>query len=292
MIDVDELVASVRTLAPFPQSSARIVSLLSAPTFEVGAVTDVIERDPALTATLLKLANSAMYAASSPIATVRSAVVRLGSGPVLLLAVSAATSRALKEPLPAYDLAAGDLWKRAVTTSTSAELIGRHARGVLPPETTTVALLLDIGKILLAPFLGDEVLDALREESAHPDGAFDWRAEQAVLSVHHAEIGARMARQWDLPATIVEGIRLQHQPGVAPVRAPDAVPGVHPSEFARLCDVVHVAGALGHRLAADADRRGLDDLGVDPEALRRLDLDDAALGAVAEEVEQKTHDLL
>ncbi len=290
MIDIDALVETVGALAPLPQSSAKLVRLLAQPGFDVGAVAEVIERDAALTAQILRTTNSALHAASMPITTVRKAVVRLGFGPVLFLAVSAAATRVLKRAVPEYDIREGEMWMHSVMCSLSAESLCRRVRGPLPPETATVALLHDIGKLILARFLSPAVVSVLHEATKDRQGGIDYQAEFDVLDLQHSDVGALVAQQWKLPETIVHGIRLHHDPSLAYDQAPENPQGIGARDFGRMCDVVHLSDCIVHRIDAatqvdppDWNQMSIDH-GLDPGSLERLEIDVAVLPEVAAEV--------
>ena len=79
-----------------------------------------------------------------------------------------------------------------------------------PPEAATAALLHDVGKLVMARFLGPEVLEALRAREAH--GLTRMDAEAEVLGTDHAELGGLIARSWSLPESLVRGIREHGRP--------------------------------------------------------------------------------
>lgn len=211
MIDLKKLVASASKLDPLPDTVLRLVDLLQKPDVEIKEVEQAFAADGALTAQLLRQANSAGSAAANKIGTVDAAVVRLGLDSVLALAVGAAAQKHLNAPATAFGLNEGDLWRHGQYARLAVDAMRRLLRKKIPPEAQTAALLHDIGKIVMARFLKPDVLAVLY---AANDGepAVRLQAEREVLEVHHGELGGLIAQSWNLPDPIVRGIIYHHTP--------------------------------------------------------------------------------
>ena len=134
---------------------------------------EIVQFDEALTASLLRSANSSWSASRSEITTVRDAVIRLGASPVLALTLGMNGSGAISgDALPKYGLSEGELWRHSVAASLAAELLTQLAAHRPPPETATAALLHDVGKLVMALSSIHPPRRALREHQergARPD---------------------------------------------------------------------------------------------------------------------------
>jgi HD-like signal output (HDOD) protein len=210
VIDLDELAQAASQLEPLPVSSTRLAALVCAGTPELGQVVEIVQFDEALTASLLRTANSSWSASRSDIKTVRDAVIRLGASPVLALTLGMNVRRRLGDSLPEYGLSEGMLWRHSVAASLAAELVTSRAAHRPPPEAATAALLHDVGKLVMARFLDRSLLDQMRECQA--GGATHLEAEMVVLGIDHAELGGLIARSWGLPDSLVQGIREHGRP--------------------------------------------------------------------------------
>ena len=245
MIDLDELAQAASQLEPLPVSSTRLAALVCAGTPELGQVVEIVQFDEALTATLLRSANSSWSASRSDIKTVRDAIIRLGASPVLALTLGMTVRRHLGDSLPEYGLSEGMLWRHSVAASLAAELLTARAAHRPPPEAATAALLHDVGKLLMARFLDRSLLEQMREIEAQ--GATNLEAEMAVLGIDHAELGGLIARSWGLPDSLVQGIREHGRPR----------PGCNAIVYTvYLADVL--AKAAGAGLGDDSYLRGAD----------------------------------
>ena len=209
MIDLDALTTAAEALEPLPASVTRLATLASGEP-HIDAVVEVVQFDQALTAALLATANSSWSASRTRVTTVRDAVVRLGTGPVLSLALGASVRGRMHRAVPEYGRAEGELWEHSVAALLAAELLGRRAPVPPPAETATAALLHDVGKLVMARFLDDDLLRALH--MAAEEGVGRRRAEREVLGVDHAELGGLVAQTWRLPPSLVRGIGYHHDP--------------------------------------------------------------------------------
>jgi len=195
MIHIDTLIETANRLEPLPSSLARLASLVVDEDSDIREIVDVVSFDQALTVRLLKIANSAFSASVSEITNVRAAVLRLGKGMVLSVAMGDAVKGPLNKAIPEYGLSQGDLWMHSVTAALAAETLGPYCKIKVPPAAFTAALLHDIGKLVISGFLTPDIQTYLN------------RAErEGGLTRMQAE------RNWELPESIIKGISYHHTP--------------------------------------------------------------------------------
>ena len=234
MLDYQRLVRAAESLDPVPISVSRLVAIVAHDHWAFSDVEQVIALDQALTARLLRIANSAWSASLMPIGTVKDAVIRIGIGPTVSFAVGACVGPTFRRALPEYGLAEGQLWRHSVTASLAAEVLAAMSRAEVPAESVTAALLHDVGKLVLARFLTPELLTGLSEARALGERS-SLQAEVDVLGVHHGELGGVVARSWNLPPRLCEAITHHH--------APDRVADV-------VCDTVAVSNMVAKTVEA------------------------------------------
>lgn len=261
--DPAALVERSRTFEPLPGSAARLATLLNQDEWMIRQVEDVVREDLGLTSRVLRYANSAWAAHLPTVATVRDAIMRLGVGTVLSLAVAEGVRSRLMPARPAFDLQPGRLWQHAVASALGAELVIRRTPVVVRPEAVTAALLHDVGKVLFDEALDDQSLAALRQAWTH-DARPRLEAERDVLGIDHAALGGLVATHWGLPATVAEAITHHHTPSLAPTP---------------VCDTVHLANALA-KLTGYGPLIAEVNGPVDRDALARLSLETADLHAL------------
>jgi HD-like signal output (HDOD) protein len=203
------LVSSVDALEPLPLTVLRLTEVISQGEHDISEIVEVVSLDQALTAALLRRANSAMSGTRAPVATVREAVVRLGSGPLLSMAFAATVSNRMIAAMPAYGMVEGELWQNSVAASVTADVIRTMANAYVPSEASTAALLHDIGKVVICNHYGPQTMQMLIK-AAETDHVSPLHVERTVFGADHAQIGGVVAGRWNLPETIVEAISFHH----------------------------------------------------------------------------------
>lgn len=275
MIDLEELIRRAESVEPLPQSAQRLATLLADPDSDTEEVVRTVSTDPALAARVLRAANSAANAARVGARTPREAIVRLGRGAVLTMAVAGGVARELRGAVPEYGLAREALWRHSVAATTAVEAMLPHVKVVVPPEAATAALLHDVGKIVMAQFLAPTTLEYLGR-AQREGGLSERQAEAELLGAHHAELGALMARTWNLNETIAKGIQYHHDPETG-------------GEV--VCDVVCLADAIAWTIPGGAPRPAMNLESADP-SRARLGIAEGALDAIRATCAERLTELL
>jgi putative nucleotidyltransferase with HDIG domain len=234
MVDLEKLVAQANEMAPLPESSVRLARLIGNAKTDISELVDIIKYDAPLTGRLLRASNSAVAAGDNRATTAEEAVMRLGTGQLLALAMAVGTKPLLNPPLPAYGYGEGGLWRHSVAAAVAAEFLPRFSRLDVPPEAFTAALLHDIGKIVMNRFLSAEILLCLKQ-AEEVDHLSRIEAEKMLLHVHHGELGGMIARHWGLPDRMAQAIAHHHDPEAGK---------------SSLCDFTYVANLLAKHLEA------------------------------------------
>ncbi|NCC23883.1 MAG: HDOD domain-containing protein [Deltaproteobacteria bacterium] len=216
MIKRKIILARIKRIEDLPSSVGKALKTMNDPDVDMGQLTSVLERDPAITANILRLANSAYFGATHKIASLRDAVVRLGSKQLFQLMLTVAVAPRMSPAVSGYDMPACALLEQSLAVAVASELSAATLDIQAPPHTFTAGLLANIGKIVLGQFLevsGQEIV-SLAEEREIP---FD-QAEREILGIDHLEVGAELLRNWSIPEEIVQVVRYRLQPDLLPSR--------------------------------------------------------------------------
>lgn len=233
LIDLDDLLKRTFKLEPLPATSTRLVAMLGGDP-NLREVSDIISLDPALTLRVLRAANSAFSGSKQPVTTVQTALMRMGLGVVVSMAVGAGVRARADKPIPAFGLKAGEFWRHSVASALAIETAA-SLRVHAPPMAFTAALLHDMGKHVLGEFLNVETLNLLQRARAE-GGRTALEAETEVLGVNHAELGGAIVQHWKLPEAIVNAIIHHHDSS----GEPDT-----------LKDTVYMANIIAHRIESE-----------------------------------------
>ena len=180
----------------------------------------LIEEDPQISAKIIGLANSAMVGASRQIKTVREAAMLMGTKRVQSVATSIAILSLMAKP-PTGKFNIQDLWLYSIGIAFAMLGIARFMPARIRPQDDQIFLagmLHDIGYLVLAylaPKLSDKLHTRLAAEAERPA----LEVEREILDICHDELGAELARHWNLPEEIITVLRYHHNPDAAEAAA-------------------------------------------------------------------------
>ncbi len=225
----ERILSKLSSVAAIPTASVELVRLVQEPDAPNSKLAQAIEYDPSLTSNLLRLANSAYFGFSRAVSTVRDAIFLLGRNEIFQLVVASVVGKMTQKSVRGYGLSPSELWDHLMGVAVVSRRLGEALHPKIPSYTFTAGLLHDIGKIVLGTF--GEVDPEPIMELAEQEQIDLVSAEQRILGIDHAEVGARLLESWNLPAYLAEVVRWHHEPGKDPGQA--VVAGL-----------VHVADAL------------------------------------------------
>jgi putative nucleotidyltransferase with HDIG domain len=203
------LLTLVDRMPAFPKSVQRVLQLTRNPDVAPKAIVEVIEKDPVLTARILKVINSAFYSLPNKVAGAAQAVVILGINTVKNLAIRSAAVGMI----PANNGASFDTEKFLLHSLGCAEvsrLLAQKFGDADPAEAYIGGLLHDFGKILFTLYMPEPFKVAL-EDSVSGDTELHLN-ERELMGVDHSVAGALLAQKWQFPETLVDCIRTHHHP--------------------------------------------------------------------------------
>lgn len=181
--------------------------LASDRTTDAQTLVDVIEKDPALTARVLKLANSAITSFRTRVGGLKLAVSLLGNSHILGLTSSVLVLQNFRRPAGAkFDPAR--FWNHGMLTGCCALQLNKHFQLGIRDDLFTYGMIHDIGKIVIYENLPAEFDRII---SLYEGGVPFRQAEVRVLGVDHTVVGALLGEQWKLPNDMVECIRSHHE---------------------------------------------------------------------------------
>ena len=194
-----------KSLPTIPPVLTGIIALIDDDRAGAKKLVELIERDQALTARLLRLANSAFFGQARKVSTIPRAVLLLGFSTVRNLALGVKVWDTLGTGVSRKELEA--LWTHSVQVAALARVIARQRRQVNPDEAFTTGLLHDVGQLVLALRFKELYWDTVRKATSteHLVGL-----EQSSVGVDHAEVGSWLLEAWNLPAVMVEAVRRHH----------------------------------------------------------------------------------
>jgi diguanylate cyclase (GGDEF)-like protein len=193
---LDELKLSGHLPSPTGVGLA-ILELTRAEDYSMGEITRVIQSDPALTGRILKIANSASFAASESVTTVAQAAMRLGVRSVRNVALGFTLVSGNRSGT-CRDFDYGLYWAHSLAVAAMAQGLAGTLRLVSPADAFTCGLLSGVGTLALASIHPERYSQML--ERARLQGTSDLLLlERETFDLDHCELAAAMLRDWKLP---------------------------------------------------------------------------------------------
>lgn len=186
-----------------PLTALSLVRLLASPEPSLAELARVVEMDPALSARVMRAANTPYYGPTKSVRSAARAVVLLGFDTVKALAAAAATGLLGEEA----NFGPPDFWSHSMTVAAAAS-VAADVLGVTQSEAFSAGLQHDIGAALLYRADPDRYSDEIIVRSS----ADRLRAEREAFGVDHPEAGAMALEAWQLPQIFVRAVRTHHSP--------------------------------------------------------------------------------
>lgn len=269
-----EIIRDVKSFPSMSGKAVEVLKLVDDPNSTAAKIEELLRYDPAITANVLKLTNSAYFGLPAKIGSVRQAIVLLGWKRLGKLVMTSCVNAILDKPVLGYDLPSGELWRHSIAVSVAAELLAKELGIAANDEIYTAALLHDLGKLVLGNYVKED-LQAI--ETAAGQGIPFQMAEREVLGTDHAEVGGRLLESWSFPDSLVQSVRWHHEPDGA--KTPSAI-----------IDLVHVANVLCLMIGIGVGREGLR-YEPSPNATKRLGIKTRQLELVASQTLQWSNEL-
>lgn len=209
MHSAQELVSQITALAPLPTVYIRVREVLGDPDGSLVDVSNVVASDPALSARLLKLVNSAAFGFSGKIDTVHRAVSLLGLHQLHDMVLAMSLSGSLNKIQPEhFDI--NRFWRNSMLRGLAARHLAVQIDHPTCERLLVVGLLGDIGQLIMQQVVPKLYQEALRQ--AGNQTSCTAQIERTVIGCDRAELGATLAAQWQLPACFAEIIGAQNNP--------------------------------------------------------------------------------
>ncbi len=216
----DECIAkleSCTSLPSPPKVALQIMDVVKNPEIDIDDVVRILTLDPALSAKILRLANSALYSHEKKVASLQKAIMLIGLNGILSLALSFSLVKSLRRQQD-FGLDHGKFWRRALISGSAGLALAQACDRSDPEELFMASFIQDIGMLVL-----DQVEPSLY---AHPN--VDQMSHRKVIEqerehfgADHATVGSWLLQKWNFPETLLAAIRYSDEPDQAPPETTD-----------------------------------------------------------------------
>jgi HD-like signal output (HDOD) protein len=246
-------------LPSFPEIAIRVRRVLADSKSTVEQVVRVVGSEPALSARILRIANSAsLNRSGKQITELRTAISRIGYNMVRSAALSFSMHQMRhNDKLAAHKQYLNDLWERSTYVAAYAYVLARDHSRVNPDEAMLTGMMHGIGKLYI-----------VTRAAGHPELFADAASLQGLINDWHASIGKAILENWGFPEPMAQAVGDQDDLSRKDAGPPD------------LADVIGVANAIA---ASGTDLSGLQAALQAAEAAKRLGLDESKILSVMQD---------
>lgn len=179
-------------LPTLPEIALQVREVAENVTSSISDLTKVLGRDAALSARMIKVANSPLIRANVPVSDLNTAVSRLGIDLTSNLAMGLAMEQMFQATSDVVDKHMRTCWSKSVEIAASSQVLARHFTNLEPDQALLAGLVHQIGKLPILAFAEDN--ESLLNDSF---------ALSKVLSILHPSLGSYILKMWDFPANLV-----------------------------------------------------------------------------------------
>jgi len=184
-----------------------ILNLVDKPDVSNQYLTKLVLKDSALTARLLKIANSAAYGIAHEVTSVNQAIMVMGLNAVKLYILSISVFNQVKSQNKPSQICTKSLWKHILEVASASQQIAKKIKYPVAEEAYVAGLLHDIGILLLLDNFEAEYNQVIIRAA----GGIDLiEAETLVFGIDHQEVAEYITERWNMPKVLRQPISFHH----------------------------------------------------------------------------------
>lgn len=271
--DPETLVRSITKVASLPTIYTKLDEAIHDPRKSNKDFSRIISEDTAMSARLLRIANSALYNFPSKIETVTHAITVMGTNQLRDLVLASSVINFFKN-VPEELVSMESFWRHSIACGVTARIIATLRRETNVERYFVAGLLHDIGRLIMYmefPAAMSEVFQFCSDNEV-----LMHKAEKDLISFDHARLGGLLLKAWQLPDRLEEAVAYHHAPQNAK-RFPVEAAVIHVSDI--------VANAL--QLGSSGEKRVPP---ISEKAWEQIDLPSSALASVIDQMEMQFAD--
>ena len=251
-----------RSLGSYGPVLQEIEQALQSPQCNLSTIGDAIQKDPDLTARLLRLANSPFFGFANRLSTVAEAVSLLGIQQIQDMIVASSVLEQFKG-VPDKFVNKDSFWRHSLAVGITARLLAMERRLPKPDKFFVAGLLHDVGRLVLlsqAAEWAQTVFELYQRERL-----LLREAEKRVLGYDHQQIASELLQSWSYPPVLVQAVAFHHTPGQSVARMEAAV--VHIADH--LVNAMGI-GSSGEHFIPPLEDKAWSLLGLELETLTKI----------------------
>ncbi|MDY6935908.1 MAG: HDOD domain-containing protein [Spirochaetota bacterium] len=207
----DEILKEVEKIPSLPENILEIQRLCSNPKSTIKEISESIKRDPGLTTSILKLANSAGYIVLNKVETIEQAVKIIGLKGINTLLIASGVQKIMDSRYSRFKA----IWDNSYRAAFYAQKIAMHVKKTgLSQFAYLSALLSDIGKIVLLA-IEPEKTNKIKEIAGIKKFEDSTLIEEITIGISHSTLGSLICKKWKFNEAFVKTIEFHNRPHIA-----------------------------------------------------------------------------
>jgi len=269
---VEAAIADVGEIATLPEVTVKIIRIVEDPKSTARDLHDVIRNDPALSARILKVVNSAFYGLPGQISSIDRAIVLLGLSAVKNISIAASMTHLFNGGTAIEGFSGTEVWKHSISTAVAARMLSSAQGRATVEESFLAGLISDLGLLIERQVFAKELAEVIARLRSGTDDYCE--LEQEIIGADHQAFGMALATKWRFPKLLCTTIGYHHKPmDLAEVNR-------------ELPALVHLGDTLACRLESGFCTMGTD-VPLSPELLEAVKLSEEKVEAVFAELPEQ-----
>ena len=192
-----------------PQIVSQVLKLADDPEASPKQMEKIIERDPAITAKILRVSNSSYYGLNQ-VPSIGRAISMLGMNTIRSLVVGVAYQQIMSGRAAASHFNKLEFWRHSLGVATGARILAKLKMPMRAEELYVAGMMHDVGLLVMDRFHPLELDKAVGY--AMEEGMRLHEAENLLFGFDHSKLGGILARQWGLSSVVIDAVEYHHQP--------------------------------------------------------------------------------
>jgi HD-like signal output (HDOD) protein len=225
-------IARSENLSVLPQVVSTVLKMADDPNASPRMIEQIVQRDPAITAKILRVANSSFYGVAQ-VPSIGRAISVLGLNTMKSLVIAVAYQQAIGTKEQAVKFNKLEFWRHSLAVATGSRILAKLTMPLRSEELHAAGMLHDVGILAMdkfCPEVLDRGIEAAKKESIPLDMAL-----QSIAGFDGSDVGALLAQKWGLSPMIYSAIRNIHEPMAEP-------------DQAKTCSIVAAANSIAYRI--------------------------------------------
>lgn len=207
---VSAAIADLGEIATLPEVTVKIIQIVENPRSTARDLHEVIKNDPALSARLLKVVNSAFYGLPGQISSIDRAIVLLGLSAVKNIAIAASMTHLFNAGSSIEGFSGAEVWRHSVAVAVGSRLLSAAQGRPTVEESFLAGLIHDLGLLVERQVFGKKIGEVVAKFQT--EGGNFCQIEQEILGADHQAFGMALATKWRFPSLLCTAIGYHHRP--------------------------------------------------------------------------------